>query len=183
MTVTLAPPTVAPVTSFTVPTNVAPPPVWAIAAAAVSIRVRIPRSAGRDLDARRGNRAILCSVTMVPPSLRCSNDRKLEVYIRLRWKARAPHHGDTRGQSKGADGAVAGREPAPQSSVAATKCGADALVRAGPPGPAFPASEQADQGVGRGPGGPPHQNHRGAKRNQDLVVQGKQVTYEPNPNG
>src|SRR6266478_4530414 len=119
-TVTLAPPTVAPVTSLTVPTNVAPPPVWAIAAAAVSIRVRIPRSAGRDSDARRGNRAILCSVTMVPPSLRCSNDRKLEVYIRLRWKAMAP----STGAVQGADGAVAGREPAPQSSVAATKCGA-----------------------------------------------------------
>src|SRR5260370_19039046 len=36
------------------------------------------------------------------------------------------------------------------------KCGADALVRAGPPGPALPMSDQADQGVGRGPGGPPH---------------------------
>jgi dihydrolipoamide dehydrogenase len=34
--------------------------------------------------------------------------------------------------------------------------GADALVRAGPPGPALRSSEQADQGVGRGPGGPPH---------------------------
>ena len=49
-------------------------------------------------------------------------------------------------------------QAAPQSSIAATKCGADALVRAGPPSPAFPASEQTDQGVGRGPGGPPHQN-------------------------
>src|ERR1035437_4106861 len=35
-------------------------------------------------------------------------------------------------------------------------CGADPLFRAGPPGPALAASEQADQGVGRGPGGPPH---------------------------
>ena len=34
--------------------------------------------------------------------------------------------------------------------------GADALVRAGPPGPALRPSAQADQGVGRGPGGPPH---------------------------
>jgi len=36
------------------------------------------------------------------------------------------------------------------------KRGANALVRAGPPGPAFHVFEQADQGVGRGPGGPPH---------------------------
>ncbi|HEV3200950.1 MAG TPA: dihydrolipoyl dehydrogenase [Bryobacteraceae bacterium] len=36
------------------------------------------------------------------------------------------------------------------------KGGADALVRAGPPGPALRSSEQADQGGGRGPGGPPH---------------------------
>ena len=40
--------------------------------------------------------------------------------------------------------------------------GADALVRAGPPGPAFSSindldlPRQADEGVGRGPGGPPH---------------------------
>jgi len=34
--------------------------------------------------------------------------------------------------------------------------GADAPVRAGPPGPALPAFEQADRGVGCGPGGPPH---------------------------
>src|SRR5260370_42124091 len=67
-TVTLAPPTVAPVTSLTVPTNVAPPPVWATAAAVATIRVTIPRSAGRDSDAKPGNRAILCSVTIVPRS-------------------------------------------------------------------------------------------------------------------
>ena len=43
------------------------------------------------------------------------------------------------------------------------ECGADALVRAGPPGPAFSLMNQAhlchaqaDEGVGRGPGGPPH---------------------------
>src|SRR5713226_1471795 len=36
-------------------------------------------------------------------------------------------------------------------------CGADALVRAGPPGPAAVRIElKADEGVGRGPGGPPH---------------------------
>jgi len=36
-------------------------------------------------------------------------------------------------------------------------CGADPLVRAGPPGPALsPATDQADGAVGRGPGGPPH---------------------------
>jgi hypothetical protein len=29
-------------------------------------------------------------------------------------------------------------------------------VRAGPPGPALPVFEQVDQGVDRGPGGPPH---------------------------
>jgi hypothetical protein len=37
--------------------------------------------------------------------------------------------------------------------------GADPLVRAGPPGPALPASSifsQADEGVGCGPGGPRH---------------------------
>ena len=35
--------------------------------------------------------------------------------------------------------------------------GADALVRTGRPGPALsPATDQADGGVGRGPGGPPH---------------------------
>src|SRR5258708_6385907 len=41
--------------------------------------------------------------------------------------------------------------------------GADPLVRAGPPGPALLSTrsgssrtEQADEGVGRGPGGPPH---------------------------
>src|SRR5207302_3316543 len=38
--------------------------------------------------------------------------------------------------------------------------GADPLVRAGPPGPACRElsadSPQADEGVGRGPGGPPH---------------------------
>jgi hypothetical protein len=49
------------------------------------------------------------------------------------------------------------RSSAPQSSIAATKRGADALVRAGPPGPALSVFEQADQGVGRGPGGPPHE--------------------------
>jgi len=37
------------------------------------------------------------------------------------------------------------------------KRGADAPVRAGPPGPALPASDQADQGVGRRPGGLPHE--------------------------
>ncbi len=38
--------------------------------------------------------------------------------------------------------------------------GADPLVRAGPPGPAASSidkyQQQADVGVGRGPGGPPH---------------------------
>jgi hypothetical protein len=37
--------------------------------------------------------------------------------------------------------------------------GADPLIRAGTPGPAFPQidnSEEADEGVGCGPGGPPH---------------------------
>ena len=38
----------------------------------------------------------------------------------------------------------------------ATKRGADAPVRTGPPGPALPVFEQVDQGVDRGPGGPPH---------------------------
>jgi len=51
-------------------------------------------------------------------------------------------------------------------------CGADAHVRAGPPGPAasgaedlayipkhFCFGEWADEGVGRGPGGPPHRTH------------------------
>ena len=44
-------------------------------------------------------------------------------------------------------------------------CGADPLVRAGPPGPAFalranirPWSKEAYEGVGRGPGGPPHKH-------------------------
>ena len=42
-------------------------------------------------------------------------------------------------------------------SGAALACGADPLVRAGPPGPAFSLIHgQADGGVGRGPGGPPH---------------------------
>jgi hypothetical protein len=31
-------------------------------------------------------------------------------------------------------------------------------VRAGPPGPAFPFQDKADQGVGRGSGDPPHKN-------------------------
>jgi hypothetical protein len=39
--------------------------------------------------------------------------------------------------------------------------GADPLVRAGPPGPATSSidkyQQQADVGVGRGPGGPPHE--------------------------
>ncbi len=40
---------------------------------------------------------------------------------------------------------------------AGVKCGADPLVRAGPPGPACCSlTEQADVGVGCGPGGPPH---------------------------
>jgi hypothetical protein len=30
-------------------------------------------------------------------------------------------------------------------------------LRAGPPGPALPGFEQVDQGVDRGPGGPPHE--------------------------
>jgi len=50
-----------------------------------------------------------------------------------------------------------GCHPAPQSSRAATKRGADALVCAGPRGPAFRVFEMADQGIGRGPGGPPHE--------------------------
>jgi dihydrolipoamide dehydrogenase len=47
-------------------------------------------------------------------------------------------------------------EKAAQAAEPQPKGGADALVRAGPPGPALRSSEQADQGVGRGPGGPPH---------------------------
>jgi hypothetical protein len=35
--------------------------------------------------------------------------------------------------------------------MAATKRGADAHVRAGPPGPALPVFEQVDQGVDPGP--------------------------------
>jgi hypothetical protein len=38
--------------------------------------------------------------------------------------------------------------------------GADPLIRAGPPGPALPqidTSGEADEGVGCGPGGPPHE--------------------------
>jgi bifunctional non-homologous end joining protein LigD len=65
------------------------------------------------------------------------------------------------------------RSSAPQSSIAATKRGADAPVRAGLPGPALPVFEQADQGVGRGPGGPPHKNRRGLRRFDDVVVQKK----------
>ncbi len=39
-------------------------------------------------------------------------------------------------------------------------CGADPLVRAGPPGPALsPPNNQAGEGAGRGPGGPPHSVH------------------------
>src|SRR6185369_8330246 len=34
--------------------------------------------------------------------------------------------------------------------------GADARVRSGPSGPALPREREADVGVGRGPGGPPH---------------------------
>jgi tetraacyldisaccharide 4'-kinase len=44
--------------------------------------------------------------------------------------------------------------------------GADAPVRAGPPGPALPAFEQADQGVGCVPGGPPHEDRRGLRQHQ-----------------
>jgi hypothetical protein len=43
--------------------------------------------------------------------------------------------------------------------------GAEPLVCAGPPGPALRASSisyQADEGVGRGPGGPPHLIFKGA---------------------
>lgn len=47
--------------------------------------------------------------------------------------------------------------------VSGSHCGADPLVRAGPPGPALRSTNggpiqlrQADGGVGRGPGGPPH---------------------------
>ena len=47
--------------------------------------------------------------------------------------------------------------------------GADALVRAGPPGPALPAFEQADQGVGCGPGGPPHEDRRGLRQDRIAV--------------
>jgi hypothetical protein len=45
----------------------------------------------------------------------------------------------------------------------ADRCGADPLVRAGPPGPALRSDEsascdprKADRGIGRGPAGPPH---------------------------
>src|SRR5438094_816187 len=76
-TVTLAPPTAAPVASFTVPTNVAPPPVWAIPAPVATIRVTIPRSAvsiaGRHLDAKRKNRTISCGV-INSPLFPCFND-------------------------------------------------------------------------------------------------------------
>jgi hypothetical protein len=41
---------------------------------------------------------------------------------------------------------------------AVSKSGADALVRAGPPGPALRSSRQADRGAGRGPRGPSHKN-------------------------
>ena len=51
--------------------------------------------------------------------------------------------------------------PAPQSSP----------VRAGPPGPALLVSEQAGQGVVRGPGGPPHKNRRRLRRLESAVAQ------------
>ena len=49
-----------------------------------------------------------------------------------------------------------------RGDVTANRCGADALVRAGPALAAAPRSgcaitfREADEGVGRGPGGPPH---------------------------
>src|ERR1035438_10095884 len=55
----------------------------------------------------------------------------------------------------------------PPASCFACNGGADPLVRAGPPGPALTAMNQvlepphqADGGVGRGPGGPPHHQRR-----------------------
>ena len=38
------------------------------------------------------------------------------------------------------------------------KCGADLLVRGRPPGRLYRRSEEADEDVGRGPGGPPHES-------------------------
>ena len=54
------------------------------------------------------------------------------------------------------------KAPPPQSSLAATKRGADAHVRAGAPGPALPVFEQVDQGV-RGPGARPTKSSQDAK--------------------
>jgi hypothetical protein len=49
--------------------------------------------------------------------------------------------------------------------------GADPLVRAGPPGPATSSidqyQQQADVGVGRGPGGPPIVDPGGKTKNRD----------------
>lgn len=43
-------------------------------------------------------------------------------------------------------------QPTPQRSRAATKCGADAPVRAGPRVPVFVCSSRSAAGVDRGPG-------------------------------
>src|SRR5271163_2980436 len=45
---------------------------------------------------------------------------------------------------------------APMAKIASAASRADALVRGGPPGPPAPLKPKADEGVGRGPGGPPH---------------------------
>jgi hypothetical protein len=65
------------------------------------------------------------------------------------------------------------RLPAPQSSYSRNQnVGRTPSSAPDPPGPALAASEQADQGVGRGPGGPPHRNRRTLRRNQDGVIPG-----------
>jgi hypothetical protein len=53
------------------------------------------------------------------------------------------------------------------AAISVMRGGADPLVRAGPPGPAsfdneirLVHGEQADEGVGCGPGGPPHSAHQ-----------------------
>jgi hypothetical protein len=53
------------------------------------------------------------------------------------------------------------------TAISVMRGGADPLVRAGPPGPAsfdneirLVHGEQADEGVGCGPGGPPHSAHQ-----------------------
>jgi len=50
---------------------------------------------------------------------------------------------------------------------------ADASSAPGPSGPAFPASEQADQGVGRGPEDPIRTNLKAQFRSDSVVIQGQ----------